>query len=340
MVIKRQPDFEQFDKVLKRTGRPDHICFYEHIASPGFMARAQELMGIDTANPYKAYVDFWIGCGFDAVPLEISFKCPRPEGHNALSEGSEALVCIRSMEDFEKYPWPDPWECVPFEEYGKYAAYLPDGAKLACGVCAGPYEWVSTLMGTIGLSYAIMDDPELVDRMFAKFGEMYPKAVSRLADLPYVGALRQGDDLGFKSSTFLSPAQLRKWVFPIYKAMADEAHRRGKAFILHSCGNLREVYDDLIDYCGIDAKHSFEDTIMPVSEFKKVYGARVTPLGGLDVDFICRGTEEEIREYTRSNIDRCYSDGFWTCGTGNSLTDYMPVENYFYVLDEAVKYTS
>ncbi|MBO4548909.1 MAG: hypothetical protein J5758_06805, partial [Abditibacteriota bacterium] len=162
MKIERTPCFEEFEKTLKRTGRPDHICFYEHLASPGFMAEAQKLMGIDLSNGYKAYVDFWIGCGFDTVPLEISFNCPRPEGHNALSEGSEALVCIRNMEDFERYPWPEPDKCLPFEEFEKYAAYLPEGAKLTCGVCAGPYEWVSTLMGTIGLSYGIMDQPELV----------------------------------------------------------------------------------------------------------------------------------------------------------------------------------
>ncbi|MBP5275105.1 MAG: hypothetical protein ILO36_09275 [Abditibacteriota bacterium] len=340
MKINRTCCFEEFEKALRRKERPRRISFYEHIASPGFMKEAQALMGIDTSDPYKAYVDFWIGMGFDTVPLEISFDCPRPEGHNALSEGSEALVCIRTMEDFEKYPWPDPDKCVPFEEYEKYAAYLPEGAKLTCGVCAGPYEWVSTMMGTIGLSYAIIDAPELVDAMFAKFGDMYPRAVKCLAEMPFVGALRQGDDLGFKSSTFLSPEQLRKWVFPIYKNMVREAHAKNKPFILHSCGNLKEVYDDLIDGVGIDAKHSFEDTILPVSEFKKKYGGRVTPLGGLDVDFICRGSEEEIRAYTRKNIDMCWYDGFWTCGTGNSLTDYMPVRNYFYVLDEAIKYTS
>jgi len=123
-------------------------------------------------------------------------------------------------------------------------------------------------------------------------------------------------------------------VFPIYRQMTDLAHAAGKPFILHSCGNLAQVYDDLIDDCRIDAKHSFEETILPVEDFKRQYGHRVTPLGGLDVDLICRGTPEQIRADTRRKIERCFADGHWALGTGNSLTDYMPVENFALVLEE------
>ncbi len=65
----------------------------------------------------------------------------------------------------------------------------------------------------------------------------------------------------------------------------------------------------------------------------------MTPLGGLDVDRIWRGTEAEVRAYARSTIEACFSDGYWALGTGNSLTDYMPVENYLAVLDEGLRVT-
>jgi len=105
----------------------------------------------------------------------------------------------------------------------------------------------------------------------------------------------------------------------------------------NSCGNLQDVYEDLIEDCKIDAKHSFEDVIMPVAEFKRRYGDRITPLGGLDVDVICRSSADELRAYTRKHIEECFSDGYWALGTGNSLTDYMPVENYMIVLEEGLR---
>ena len=183
---------------------------------------------------------------------------------------------------------------------------------------------------------ALADDAELVSEVFQSVGALHQSGVRQLASMDAVGALRQGDDLGFKTSTFLSPDQLREHVFPIYTRMVNEAHQQNKPFILHSCGNLAEVYEDLIDGCKIDAKHSFEDVIMPVQEFKKQYGNRVTPVGGLDVDFICRAGEQELRAYARHHIEECFHDGYWALGTGNSLTDYMPVENYITVLEEGM----
>jgi uroporphyrinogen decarboxylase len=65
--------------------------------------------------------------------------------------------------------------------------------------------------------------------------------------------------------------------------------------------DFNQFLEDIIA-CGVDAKHSFDDAIIPARDFKKKYGKRITPLGGLDVDVICRSGEKDLREYTRRNI--------------------------------------
>jgi len=331
----RKPDFEQFLKVLWRRGRPTYLPCYEHVASPGFVARwLGRPLRTGLAN-YDDFTEFWLSLGFDCIPMEVPLNCPLADSEaGGVGFGSETRVVIRNREDFEKYPWPEETAPLDFAPYEHVAKLLPDGVKIVGGVCMGPYEWVSLMMGTEGLSFALMDDPELVTAVFERIGRLIVSADRQIASMPGVGALRQGDDLGFKTSTFLSPENLRRLVFPTYLKMADIAHAAGKPFILHSCGNLAQVYDDLIDGCRIDAKHSFEETILPVEDYKRQYGQRMTPLGGLDVDLICRGTPEEIRAETRRKIELCFSDGYWALGTGNSLTDYMPIENYALVLKE------
>lgn len=339
--LKRDPDFSQFLKVLRRQGRPAYLPFYEHGASPGFIARRTDTP-FDRLTPedqdyWPIYVDFWLGMGYDCIPMEIGFNCRIPaREHVGISRGSESHVAISNQADFESFGWPPETEPIQFHHFETVSTLIPEGVKIVAGVGGGPYEWVSLLMGVMGLSYALLDDPPLVEQLFAKLGRMYRNSVRQLASMESVGALRQGDDLGFKTSTFLSPEQLRRYVFPTYKAMTEEAHARNKPFILHSCGNLAGVYEDLIEDCRIDAKHSFEDVILPVDEFKRMYGDRVTPLGGLDVDYICRHSPEAIRQYTRQKIEQCFSDGYWALGTGNTLTDYMPVENYIAVLEEGL----
>jgi len=156
---------------------------------------------------------------------------------------------------------------------------------------------------------------------------------------PRVKVLWGSDDMGHRSGTLLAPDDLRKYVLAGHKAVAKLAHDAGRPYLLHSCGNLEAIMEDLIEDVRIDAKHSFEDVIMPVTEFKRLYGNRITPLGGLDVDVICRSSEDELRAYTRRLVEECFSDGWWALGTGNSLTSYMPVENYLIVLDEGLKVT-
>jgi uroporphyrinogen decarboxylase len=337
-----QPDFSQFLRVLRREGKPVYLPFYEHFASSGFIARATgkpfDRLTMKDPDYWPTYVDFWLDLGFDCIPMELGPilpVCPRGGG-GAASHGSESGVMIRSLDDFEAYEWPPDEFPIDFGQFETVEALLPEGVKIVGGVSGGPYEWATVLMGVMGLSYALVDAPDLVRLVFERLGRLYRSAHRQLAAMEGMGALRQGDDLGFKTATFLSPDDLRRYVFPIYRTMVDAAHGQGKPFILHSCGNLNEVYDDLIA-CGIDAKHSFEDAILPVHDFKKQYGDRITPLGGLDVDVICRGSEEMLRRYTRRMIEACWTDGYWALGTGNSLTDYMPVENYRIVLQEGMQ---
>jgi uroporphyrinogen decarboxylase len=343
--IARKPDYEQFMKALRRQGRPARLPFYEHLASPNFFTErtGKDFRSMGPAHPdfWPSYVDFWVGMGFDIVPLEIGPNCwlpPARPADGSVSRESEAHVCIRTMEDFERYPWPSEERFIDFEHFDTVARLLPDGARIVGGVGGGPYEWATYLMGVVGLSLLLYDDPALVERVFGKLRTLYRAAHTRLATMESVIALRQGDDLGFKTATFLRPDDLRKHVFPIYKDITAASHAQNKPFILHSCGNLNAVYDDLIDDCGIDAKHSFEETILPVEDFKARWGERCTPLGGLDVDMVCRADEETLRAYTRRKVEKCWDpDGWWALGTGNSLTDYMPVDRYLIVLEEGMR---
>ena len=96
--------------------------------------------------------------------------------------------------------------------------------------------------------------------------------------------------------------------------------------------------DDLIDDVQIDGLHSFEDTIKSVSETKQRYGHRIAVLGGIDVDFLCRSDEAAVRRRTRRTLDECQPGGGFCLGTGNSVANYVPFDNYLAMLDEGRRY--
>ena len=339
----RKPDFNRLKKVLLRTGEPDILPFYEIFADG-------EIIEAVTGKPYsiESSVEFQYKMGYDFVGTGVSFDYPHKDTtlHYAKDVGTalprEARYfvndnhgTIENREDFNGYSWPVIDENV-MVDIDKCAGILPDGMKMIIG--AGPggiLENVVWLMGYIPFSYALADDEQLIWDMFEKIGtnaEQSMKIAMEKADLSKVGAVIMGDDMGYDKSTMLSPEVMRKFVFPWQKKIADIAHDHDLPFILHSCGNLTGVMDDLIDYVGIDAKHSYEDKIMPVAEAKRLYGNRIAILGGVDMHFLTTATLAEVEPYVSKIIEECAPGGGYALGTGNSVANYIPLDNYFEML--------
>ncbi len=198
----------------------------------------------------------------------------------------------------------------------------------------GVLENVMWLMGYRPMSYAMADQPDLVQALFDRVGEMLVHVFDRMASHETVGAVFLGDDMGFKTQTMISPEAMRRYVFPWQRRIVDAVHAHGKPLLLHACGNLDAVMDDLIDCVGVDAKHSFEDVITPVTEAKKRWGGRVALLGGVDVDLLSRATPQQVRRRTREVLQVCMPGGGYALGSGNSVANYIPVENYLAMLEE------
>lgn len=134
----------------------------------------------------------------------------------------------------------------------------------------------------------------------------------------------------------LSVEDMRKYVIPWHKKIVKAVHAIGKPVILHSCGDLDLVMDDIIDDIGYDAKHSYEDKIRPVEEAYEKYGKRITTLGGLDLDFVCRSTPEQVYERAYLILEKAEARGRYALGSGNTIPYYVPKENYFAMIAAAV----
>jgi uroporphyrinogen decarboxylase len=241
---------------------------------------------------------------------------------------------IQSWEDFERYSWPSVAEMdfFPFEYLN---AHLPEGMGLVTCHAGGIFEHLSQIMSLEGLCLALYDQPELVNAVTDRVGELMVGFYRHLLDLDRVAAIFQGDDMGFRTATLVAPSDLRRLALPWHKRFAALAHGKGIPYFLHSCGNVATIMEDLIESVGIDGKHSFEDAIMPVEAFQKEYGDRIACLGGVDVDILASKSTAEVRRRTRFLIETCGSRGRYAVGSGNSIPSYVPVENFLAMVDEA-----
>ncbi len=291
----------------------------------------------------RNFVLVWKRLGYDVVRYEEALPFPQTGvvGQDATLLTGERTWrdmtrgTITTWEDYEKYPWPQ----VTAESLANYeylASILPDGMGLVVCHAGGVYEHLSALMSYEGLCLALYDQPDLVRATAEKIGAVMWDMYTQLVELDGVVAIFPGDDMGFRSSTLLPPDALRQHTLPWHRKFAALAHDHGLPYFLHSCGNLEEIMDDLIDDVRIDAKHSFENAIIPVAEFQQRYGDRIGTLGGVDVDTLGRRSPAEVRAQVRSIIDTCHPRGRYLIGSGNSIPSYIPVENYLTMVDEAL----
>ena len=347
-----QPDFNRLDAVFHRQGTPDRVPFIELFADPEIIADILEEAYVPYSWQNRAQseaghlqrIRFCYKTGWDSVWMPIQLKFKR---HDLLADDTanlslaqrnwvnESEGIIQTWEDFERYDWPS-WGAVNEADFEFMAANLPEGMKMIAST-GGMLEWVMWLMGFVPFSLALYEQPDLVEAMFQRVGDIHAEAVAKAMQMPGVGAFFLGDDMGYKTGTFIKHEHMRQHVFPQQKRLAEIVHKQGLPFLLHACGNLEGVMEDLIEDVGIDAKHSFEDVIMPVGDAKGRYGERIAILGGVDVDMLCTASEEEVRAYTRKVLEACMPGGGYALGTGNSVVNYMPVGNYIAMLDEGMQ---
>ncbi len=249
---------------------------------------------------------------------------------------NEAPGPITSRADFERYAWPDgrTWDTRALEWYERH---LPDDMCLVAR--QGHFcEYLCWLMGYETLCVALHEERELVQAIAAKVLELEEAATRVLLQSKRVKILWASDDLGFKTGLLFSPADMRAFVFPGHRRLAALAHAAGHPYLLHACGKRESILEDLLEDVKVDGLHSWEDTIEAVTDAKRAYGSRVALLGGIDLDFLCRAEEEQIRQRVRDTLAICQPGGGYCLGTGNSVANYLPVDHYLAMLDEGRRF--
>jgi uroporphyrinogen decarboxylase len=340
------PDYNNIVMATKNMV-PKRMPLYEHVISEKVMEEIMNKKFTDLYNGDKSekkeffrnYNNFYKQMGYDTVTLE---RCigPAMPGSGALGQHKPGV--IKNREDFEKYPW-DEIPSIYFKQYGEdfelMGEVMPEGMSAIGGVGNGVFECVQDIVGYTDLCYISIDDPELYDDLFKAVGNVMFKIWSEfLKKYGHIYCVcRFGDDLGFKNNTLIPATDIKTKIIPQYARIIDLVHSYNKPFLLHSCGKIFDVMEDLINVAKIDAKHSNEDQIALFSEWVNQYGERIGNFGGVDTDHLCRKSEQEIKEIVKEVIGYSQGHGGFALGSGNSIPDYVPVSGYLAMIETGRK---
>ena len=350
-IFNSKPDWEAFIACLQHKGTPKRVHLIELLMDAEIqdaicqefnlldglnqddlyfnekkLLRIQRFLGYDYVNPNVEGLEFPLY----RTSTEDTAIFRRDGGRSYVNESRGPIT---NWDEFEKYPWPDPNK-ISTRSLEWFEQNLPDDMCVLSWGVAHFAEYISWLMGYETMCFALYEQRELVEAISNRLLEIFTVVIKQILDFSRVKVIFGSDDMGFKNGTLISPKDLREFVLPGHKIMAELTHQTGRLYILHSCGNLARIMNDLINDIGIDGKHSFEDTIEDVRDVKLSYGQQIAILGGIDMDFLCRSRPEEIRKRVSDTLEICQQGGGYCLGTGNTVANYIPLENYLTMLDE------
>ena len=350
------PDGDAFVRCLRREGTPARVHHIELFLDAEVQTAVCERFGLlDTLNPDDPYYPLqrqiriqrhlgydYVRCSLDDFVMPVRRNTVDDTATLARSAGREFVESheglITSWREFEAYPWPS-IESTATRSLEWYQKNLPDDmCIIGSGGFAHFAEYLSWLMGYETLCVTLFEQRDLVAAIRDKLTSLYVQFMDRLLQFDKVTVVWGSDDMGYRTGPLISPDDLREFVLPGHRLMAEISHAAGRPYLLHCCGKIDSIMADLIDDVRIDAKHSFEDTIERVTDAKRAYGDRIAVLGGIDVDFLCRASEELVRQRVRETLEVCMPGGGYCLGTGNSVANYIPLDNYLAMIDEGRRY--
>jgi len=335
------PDYTNLLQVVLNE-RPGRLPLYEHNIDAPFISKVlredispANLTALELEDYYRKVIGFWKDMNYDGLSFEAGI-CEILPGHGAILGGMPGP--IQTREDFERYPWKE----IPVIFKKKYAPHfnairklLPAGMKAYGGCGYGIFEASQDLVGFEYLCVMQCLDPDLFSDLFVKIGDLWVElwqwVISNYHDMFVF--YRMGDDLGHKTSTMLEPDIIRTHILPQYKRVIDLIHGSGKKFLLHSCGCIFPLMDDIIAL-GIDAKHSNEDQIAPFSEWIDKYSERIGLFGGFDLNLLVLEKPEVIYDTVlrQGAFYRERAKGYGL-GSGNSIPGYIPVDGFMAMIE-------
>lgn len=230
------------------------------------------------------------------------------------------------------YEFPDPCDDRFFADIPDRIETQPDRFRVyAIGFSLFERAW--TLRGMENLLIDFVEHQGFVRDLFNAICDYNLAQVDRA--LCYdIDAVYFGDDWGQQHGLIMGPTLWRELIKPVLARMYRRVKTAGKRVMIHSCGDVDELFDDLVEI-GLDCFNPFQPEVMDVYELLKSYRSRLSFHGGLSTQkLLPYGTPCEVREETRRLL-ALGAEGGYILSPAHDVEGDVSVENMLAFIETA-----
>jgi uroporphyrinogen decarboxylase len=246
-----------------------------------------------------------------------------------------------TIDDLDKYPWPDVTHPSRFERLRAEAESLQAaGQPVVLYAAVGIFSPAFDMRGGEQLLFDLAGNEEFATALFAKMEALSSgflrAALREIGDC--VDLVVTGDDLATQSGPMMSPAMYRRLIKPHHAKMFAAIRENTQAKIyLHCCGNVYKLIGDLIEV-GVDLLNPVQVSAGEMGDtarLKREFGDRMSFCGGFDTQRVLPfGTPDEVRVEVRRRIRDLAPGGGYVAAAVHCIQPDVPLENVLAMCDE------
>ena len=197
------------------------------------------------------------------------------------------------------------------------------------------FERAWTLRGMENLMLDIRMNPDFVHKLLGAIADYNIAQVHEA--LKYdIDAVYFGDDWGQQHGLIMGIELWREFIKPQLIRMYSTVRDAGKQVFIHSCGDVDELFDDLVSI-GLNCFNPFQPEVMDVYALMKQYCGRLSFHGGLSTQqTLPYGTVDEVKAETRRLIDTGVQGGY-ILSPAHAVESDVPLENMLAFIETATR---
>jgi uroporphyrinogen decarboxylase len=208
----------------------------------------------------------------------------------------------------EGYAFPDPLNPRFYESIEADIAAKPDLFRVY-QIGFSLYERAWTLRGLTNLLMDFCMYPDFVHELMSSICDYNLAQIDKALEYD-IDAIHFGDDWGQQHGLIMGYDVWKKFIYPYLKKMYQRVRQADKFVTIHSCGDVDELFDDLIEI-GLNSFNPFQPEVMDIHEILQKYRGRLAFHGGLSMQrTLPFGTKEDVINESERLLELGHNGGY------------------------------